>query len=320
MSKILILRFSSIGDIVLTTPVIRCLKKQLPGATIHYLTKPAYKSILEHNPYIDHVHVLDKPLLQKALELKQYGFDYIIDLHNNLRTRIIKSIIDAPAFAFDKLNFEKWLLVQWKLNDLPPVHITDRYLQTVGPLGVLNDHEGLDYFIPDGTELPALPPRFIAFAIGAQHATKKLPHEKIAAICQLIDNPVVLLGGKEDAAEAALIVATTGQHVIDLCGRLSLHQSAAVIGQAAKVISHDTGLMHIAAAFKKEVISVWGNTVPEFGMTPYYGKHAVPQMIAEVRPLYCRPCSKIGYKRCPEGHFNCMRLQDEQFIADSAQL
>lgn len=324
LAKFLIIRFSSIGDIVLTTPVVRCIRQQLPGAEIHYLTKPAYQSILEHNPYIDQIHTLDKPLLQKTRELKSQGFDFIIDLHNNLRTRIIKAGMDVPAFSFEKLNTEKSLLVQFKANMLPGVHIVDRYMQTLAPFGITNDGEGLDYFLPTDIEdtfnIGQLIPgqNFIAFAIGAQHATKRLPADKIIAICSNIDQQVVLLGGKEDEASGNEIAAQSGQHVINLCGKLTLHQSAFVAGKALKIITPDTGLMHIAAAFKKEIISVWGNTVPAFGMTPYYGKYKVWNMEAEVNNLSCRPCSKIGFKACPLTHFNCMNLQNTAAIAQHA--
>lgn len=326
MAKFLIIRFSSIGDIVLTTPVVRCLKQQLPGAEVHYLTKPQFVPLLEHNPYIDHVHVLDKPLLQKTRELKALGFDFIIDLHNNLRTRIIKSAIDAPAFSFNKLNTEKAHLISFRQNTLPGVHIVDRYLQTLETFAITNDGQGLDYFLPPDLEqhfsigqlIPSVP--FVAFAIGAQHATKRLPAEKIVAICKRINTTVVLLGGKEDEAAGNDIAQQSGQHVVNLCGLLTLHQSAFVTSRAQKIITHDTGLMHIAAAFKKEIISVWGNTVPEFGMTPYYGKSEVQNSTFEVRNLDCRPCSKIGYKECPLKHFNCMNLQDTQAISLTANL
>ena len=324
MAKFLVIRFSSIGDIVLTTPVVRCIKKQLPGAEIHYLTKSAYRGILEHNPYIDQVHTLDKPLLEKTRELKALGFDFIIDLHNNLRTRIIKGIIDVPAFSFEKLNTEKSLLVQFKINTLPGVHLVDRYMQTLAPFGIRNDAEGLDYFLPPDIEetfnIRQLIANndFIAFAIGAQHATKRLPANKIISICRNINKTVVLLGGREDEAIGEEIAVQSGQHVINLCGKLTLHQSAFVVNKASKVISHDTGLMHIAAAFKKEIISVWGNTVPGFGMTPYYGNHSVWNFEAEVSNLSCRPCSKIGFKACPLVHFNCMNQQNTSTISHHA--
>lgn len=321
MPKFLIIRFSSIGDIVLTTPVIRCLKNQVANAEVHYLTKPGFASILQHNPYIDQLHLLDKPILEKTLELKQQGFDYIIDLHNNLRTRIFKSVLDVPSFSFDKLNIEKSILVNFKLNNLPDVHIVDRYLETLSSFDVVNDGSGLDYFLPkDFSFNPSitLPQHFIAFAIGAQHATKRLPNEKIIEICRQINQPIVLLGGKEDAANGETITSQSGSHVINLCGKLSLHESAYAVSICDTVITHDTGLMHIAAAFKKPVVSVWGNTVPEFGMTAYYGKMEVRSWRMEVRNLNCRPCSKIGFTECPQKHFNCMKLQDTTAIAQAA--
>ncbi len=322
MKKILIIRFSSIGDIVLTTPVMRCLKKKFPNAQIHFITKPQYKLLLDNNPYIDFVHVLDKPIIQKSVELKQIGFDYVVDLHHNLRSRIIKIIINRTAFTFNKLNFKKWLIVNFKINKLPQIHIVDRYLKTIAPLGVKNDGEGLDYFLPehidDSFDKSMLPENYIAFAIGAQHKTKKLPTPKIISICKLINQKIVLLGGKNDMQSAEMISRKMGTKVINLCGKLTLNQSAYVIKKSEKVITHDTGLMHIAAAFKKEIISVWGSTVPEFGMTPYYGKLGIRNSEFGVENLSCRPCSKIGFDKCPKGHFKCMMMQNEQAIAEFA--
>jgi ADP-heptose:LPS heptosyltransferase len=113
-----------------------------------------------------------------------------------------------------------------------------------------------------------------------------------------------LLGGKEDAAIAEQVYQLHKNNTINLCGKLNLNQSASIIQQSHKVITSDTGLMHIAAAYKKDIISLWGNTIPEFGMGPYFaGKNS---QILEVKNLSCRPCSKLGYKKCPKGHFKCM--------------
>lgn len=298
---------------------MRCLKQQFAGAEVHYLTKPAFASLLRNNPYVDEVHVLDQPVLNKALELKKRGFDYVIDLHHNLRSRLVKTVLDVPAFCFDKLNTEKAQLVSLKQNTLPPLHIVDRYLQTLQSFGVTNDGKGLDYCMEAGTESfftgNPLPGQFIAFAIGAQHATKRLPDHQIITICKGIALPVILLGGKEDAERGQEIIRQCGSNVSSFCGVLSLDQSAYVVSKAQKVITHDTGLMHIAAALQKEIISVWGNTVPEFGMTPYYGAYKQAQTVFEVKGLSCRPCSKIGFKACPLGHFNCMNLQPAGEVA-----
>ena len=309
MTKFLILRFSSIGDIVLTTPVIRCLKQQYPDAEVHYATKKSYQSLLENNPYIDKVFVLDKSLNDLISQLKTERYDYIIDLHNNLRTTILKLRLGVKSFSFDKLNFQKWILVKFKKNIMSNVHIVDRYMKTVESLGVKNDNKGLDYFIPAKDEMPLdwLPENFrngyAVYAIGGQHETKKLPLNKMIELCKTIQLPLVLIGGKEDAVISyQLSVNSKTIPIFDTCGKCNLNQSASIIKNASIVYTHDTGMMHVAAALKKKVISIWGNTVPAFGMYPYQTDFEV----IEHPDLHCRPCSKIGYEKCPLGHFKCM--------------
>jgi ADP-heptose:LPS heptosyltransferase len=315
MKKILIIRFSSIGDIVLTTPVVRCLKLQQPDTEIHYLSKKSFQSILENNPYITKVHTIEKDVKEIANVLKQENFDCIVDLHNNLRSLHIKGILGKPATVFKKLNFKKWLLVNFKMNVMPAVHVVDRYMQTIEKFGIKNDQKGLDYFIPEKDEVSteAFPVThqngYIGFVIGAKHFTKQLPIEKIISICKQLNQPIILLGGKEDAERGELILKAVGSSIYNACGVYNLNQSASIIRQATKIISHDTGLMHIAAAFQKEIISVWGNTVPAFGFAPYLPSPA--SKMVEVQGLSCRPCSKIGYDKCPKGHFKCMKEIDE---------
>ena len=324
--KILVIRFSSIGDIVLTTPVVRVLKTQLDEVEVHYATKQQYKSIVESNPYIDKVFTLDTDLNELINQLKQEKYDYIIDLHNNLRTRIVKWKLGVKSFSFRKLNVEKWLLVNMKINKLPSLHIVERYLEAVQSLGVKNDALGLDYFIPEKDEVPLdwIPEShqngYVAYAIGAQHETKKLPVQRMIELCDKINRPIVLLGGKEDYDNAETIrkffeqpalsaeyeagLKELGKRTIiyNACGLYNLNQSASLLKQAHYVFAHDTGLMHIAAALKKEVYSIWGSTIPSFGMYPYRTKFTV----LENNKLSCRPCSKIGFDKCPKGHFNCM--------------
>jgi ADP-heptose:LPS heptosyltransferase len=304
--KILIIRFSSIGDIVLTTPVIRTLKTQLEEAEIHYVTKIQYKSILESNPYLDRLFFLEESLGKLIEQLRKEKYDVIIDLHNNLRTRIIKAALWRKAYSFNKINLQKWLKVNLKIDQLPSVHIVDRYMKAVAPLGVKPDALGLDYFIPEKDDVPLewLPEThqrgFVAYAIGA-------------------NKPIVLLGGREDFEvgenirtffertnsaeyEPGLFALNKKTVVYNACGKFNLNQSASIVKKASHVFSHDTGLMHVAAAFKKEVFSIWGNTIPEFGMYPYRTKFTV----FENKKVDCRPCSKIGYQKCPRGHFKCM--------------
>lgn len=326
--KILIIRFSSIGDIVLTSPVIRCLKKEFPNAEIHYLTKKQFKGILEPNPYVDKVHVLEGDIQPVILNLLKERFRYIIDLHNNIRTRYVKSMLhqafnsNIETFKVNKLNTRKWLLTNLKINKMPDVSIVDRYFETVRKLGVKNDGQGLDFFIPESEEIKKddLPMShslgYAACVIGGQHETKKMPIEKWKQYCAALPFPIVLLGSKDDISAAEQIRVVDEVKVYNACGKFSLHESADIVKHARFVITHDTGLMHIAAAFKKPIISIWGNTVPEFGMYPYYGFNNLKTNVApqsymmQVSKLTCRPCSKIGYAKCPKGHFKCMQKQD----------
>lgn len=312
--KFLIIRFSSIGDIVLTTPVIRCLRKQYPEAEIHFLTKQSFKGIVASNPYINKVHTLGDSFELMLHELKTEEYDYVIDLHHNLRTLRIKRFLKGvKSFSFSKLNVEKYIYTNLKINLLPENHIVDRNLEAIASLGVVNDGKGLDYFIPEEDRISKndIPVShqfgYIAVVIGAALATKKMPLHKLKELCTAIQYPIILLGGKEDAVDGAAIAAVDDIKIYNACGKFNLNESADIVHGAKLVITHDTGLMHIAAALQKPIISVWGNTVPAFGMYPYYGKLSAQHYdVVEINKLWCRPCSKIGYNKCPKGHFKCM--------------
>ncbi|MGB0840454.1 MAG: glycosyltransferase family 9 protein, partial [Chitinophagales bacterium] len=208
MLKILLIRFSSIGDIVLTTPVVRCLKKQQTAVEIHYLTKASFKILIANNPYIDKVHLFKNDLKTLIQQLKAEQFDYVIDLHHNLRTLRIKQALGVKSNSFDKINVAKWLMVNMKWNRLPKVHIVDRYLDTLQalPFSIQNDGAGLDYFIPEKdkvnivTHFPAIGERpYVAMTVGAAHHTKCLPIRQQMNLCEIIEYPVILLGSSVDA-------------------------------------------------------------------------------------------------------------------------
>ena len=309
--KVLIVRFSSIGDIVLTTPVVRCLKQQLKNVELHYLTKKKFFTVIEHNKYVDKFYTIENSTNEVINDLKKENYDYVIDLHHNIRTLKLKFALGKKSYSFDKLNWEKFLIVTFKLDKLPNKHIVDRYFDTVKPLGIINDNKGLDYFIAQKDVVhitEALPVNFQngyhVLVVGGSYYTKQIPINKLLEICGKSSKPLVLLGGKEDHQTGEQVWQQHKDTTINFCGKLNLNQSASIIQQAQKVITSDTGLMHIAAAYKKETISLWGNTIPEFGMGPYLaGENS---HILEVKGLSCRPCSKLGYKKCPKGHFKCM--------------
>ncbi|MBD0331256.1 MAG: glycosyltransferase family 9 protein [Chitinophagaceae bacterium] len=320
--KFLIIRFSSFGDIVLTTPVVRCLKKQLPDLQLHYLTKPAFLPFVSNNPYIDKVHVLDQDWKSMIDLLKQENFDYIIDLHHNIRTFRVKRALKLPSFSFKKLNIRKYIFVKLKWNIMPDVHVVDRYMKTVEPFGVRNDGSGLDYFIARNEEvkqsdIPASHHAgYIAVAIGGSFYTKKLPSYKLQELCAKINHPIILLGGKEDTPAGEEISKTDKVKIYNACGKFLLNESADLVRKSKLLISHDTGLMHVATAFNKKMFVVWGSTVPSFGMGPYYSRNFLqmqqqrPYENVQVQKLWCRPCTKIGRHKCPQGHFKCMKNID----------
>ncbi len=321
MPKILIIRFSSIGDIVLTTPVFRCIKKQIPDAEVHLVTKKSFKIVTENNPYIDDFFYYEKDLDGLIEALKKQEYDYVIDLQNNLRSNKIKFLLKKKSFTLNKLNVRKWVFTKFHLNVMPKKHLVIRNLETVEKLGIKDDGLGLDYFIPENdiVEQNDMPSShhfgFIAIIIAANYYTKKLPVDKLKELCMKINYPIVLLGGKTEQEEGKLVASIDPIKIYNSCGKFNLNESADLIRQSKLVITNDTGLMHIAAALKKPIITIWGNTTPFFGMYPYYGIHS-NQIFqnTEVDGLFCRPCSKIGFHKCPLGHFNCMRKQDIEAI------
>jgi ADP-heptose:LPS heptosyltransferase len=300
--KILVLRFSSIGDIVLTTPVLRAIKDQLPDSEIHYLTKIAFQPILQENPCINKVWTFKDSVDEIVEELSKEQFDHIVDLHHNIRTLKLKRALKRPSSSFPKLNIKKWLYTNFKIDQLPSIHIVDRYFEAVRVLNVKNKNYNCEYFLSDSDKVDiesiygVQPKQFIGIAIGAQFGTKRLPTEKIIQLLEVIDEPVLLLGGKEDQKTGDEIISSiSNKQIHNACGRHSISASAYLVSQSKQLITHDTGLMHIATCFNIPVISIWGNTTPKLGMYPYYPKNDVQVAIHEVNGLRCRPCSKIGY-------------------------
>src|SRR5260221_7639002 len=305
--KILVIRFSSMGDIIYTTPVVRCLKKQLPQAEIHFLTKPAFQYIYENNPYVDKLLFLKPTLFETIKTIKAEHYDYIIDLHNNLRTTLIKLNTRIKSSTYKKQPILKWLSLKFNIKLIKPTHLVERYMEAVSFLGVKNDEQAIDYYIKTDHQLNQLLPashqnNYVVFIIGATHFTKRMPNEKIISICHQINHPVVLLGGNDVKANGQEIAAKV-DNVYNACGITTLDESVFLVSKAVSVIGFDTGLTHIAEAFDKPIVSIWGGTAPELlGVAPYKVKEA---LVAEV-DLPCRPCSKFGLEKCPLGHFKCM--------------
>ncbi|MEO6668913.1 MAG: glycosyltransferase family 9 protein [Ferruginibacter sp.] len=288
---------------------------------VHFVTKSAFKIVTASNPYIDKFFYYDKEIATLIAELKKENYDYVIDLHNNFRSNKIKRALKKKSFTIDKLNVQKFLLTKLNINVMPQVHITQRSLNTVAPLNVFDDGQGLDYFIPkEDTVLQKDIPTahsagFIAVVIGANYYTKKLPVHKLQELCYKIDHPIMLLGGKEDKAVGEAVASLDPIKIYNACGKFNLNESADLVRRSKLVISHDTGLQYIACALQKPVLAIWGGTSPKLDVEPYYGKSFMERQSFPIYEniflnLRCQPCSKFGTHSCPLEHFNCMEKQD----------
>lgn len=317
--KILIIRFSSIGDIVLTSPVVRCIKNQLANSEVHYLTKKSYAEILKSNPYITKVYAIQNEVSEVADELVKEHYDLIIDLHDNLRSHQVSLMLKSKTHRYNKQRFKRFLLTNFKINLLNN-HIVDRYFSAVKKLNIINDAQGLDFFIPEEKDIPIgnLPfthiAGFIVIVIGAKHYTKTIPKHHLEYLCKEIKVPIILIGGKEDETLGNELSQIDAFKIMNACGRFSITQSASIIKRAKYVITGDTGMMHIATAFQKKIISVWGSTDKKLGFIPY--QNTSNTVIIENHELKCRPCNKYGSSSCPKKHFKCMEDLDMQKIVD----
>lgn len=318
--KILLIRFSSIGDIVLTSPVIRCVKNQLANSEVHYLTKNSFKEILVANPYLSKIHAIENDVTEVIEELKNEKYDLIIDLHDNIRSRQISAALNVKTYRYNKQRFKRFILIQFKINLLNN-HVVDRYFSALKKLNIINDGKGLDYFIPEKDEIPPanLPFTHIAgfcvIVVGTKHFTKQIPKEKLVELCEKIKLPIMLIGGLEDAYLGTQLESIDNFKIYNSCGKFNINQSASILKKAKFVITGDTGMMHIAAALNKRIISVFGGTEKRLGFTPY-NTNASQNVMIENNNITCRPCHKHGLPACPKSHFKCMNDLDMQKIID----
>jgi ADP-heptose:LPS heptosyltransferase len=306
---------------------MRCLKKQVLTSEVHFLTKSSFSIVTASNPYIDKFFYYNNNLGEVIGELKKEEYDYVIDLQNNVKSYKVKKAIGVKSYTINKLNFQKFLLTKLRIDIMPKRHITQRSLDTIAEFGVKDDGGGLDYFIPEKdlvkeSDIPVSHHAgYIAMVIGASYYTKKLPPDKLRALCEIIHHPIILIGGKEDAAIGEQVASADPVKIYNACGKFNLNESADLVRRSKMVISHDTGLQYIACAFNKIVLAIWGSTSPKLDVEPYYGKPFLStqkelpyENILRKPQLKCQPCSKYGNKKCPLGHFKCMEEMDIHYI------
>ena len=320
--RILIIRFSSIGDIVLTFTVASTIKSLYPHCKIDFVTKPQFKELLNACPDLDTIYTLTGTVAQLRKEIDFNQYDAILDLHHNLRSRILLGFQFCKVYRFPKNNIEKWLLTTFKTRPKIIRHVTERYLETLSAytkapiVGIAPA-----YRVPDASKIDIKetfqvePSKYVAVAIGAQFATKRMPTDLLVELIQKINLPVLLLGAKEDQLTAnEILEQCTSNIIFSAVGTATIHESAWLVKNAKALLTHDTGLMHIGASFEVPLHVIWGNTTRDFGMYPYRVEQE-QVFNYEVSGLSCRPCSKIGHQSCPKGHFSCMRQQDLVAIA-----
>lgn len=317
--KILIVRLSSLGDILLTTPLIRSLKKKYPTIEIHFLLREEYQDLLLYNPHISKLITIKREdsYLKTEDVLSKYKYDFVIDLQNNLRSRVLTHSLHCSKVRFKKLSWQKFFLVKLKVNMLSNAPaIPMRYASVIKGLEL--DKEGLELYTREKqSESLRGATNLVGFCPGSRHFTKMWPKEYFIELGKiLIDNGfnIVLFGGKDDQQLCSEIKSDLSR-CIDLSNDNIILQTAANMKLCNAIICNDSGLMHIACAFGIPVVAIFGSTVKEFGFSPYNCKN----LILENKSLSCRPCSHIGKSYCPKKHFNCMREIKPQFVFNSLQ-
>jgi lipopolysaccharide heptosyltransferase II len=324
---ILVVRFSAIGDILLTTPLLRAIRTRHPGARVAYLTKEQYAPLLADNPNVNEVLAIrdEDSLRAIAATIRSVRYSHLLDLHGNLRTLGLRAIVRGPWRTFSKRRLERQVLITTKRDIYPAdVPMAERYFEAAAGLDVDVDAEPPDFFLAPEAEERAAERlaslgvgegrALVAIAPGAAHATKCWPADGwIRLTRRLIATgaEVVVVGGPEDAEVGKAIVAGvrgritggTETRVTSVAGMLGLQESGAVIRRAAALISGDTGVMHMATGVGTPVVALFGPTVAQFGFFPY---RAARSAVVEL-PLECRPCSAQGGPACPLGHHRCLR-------------
>lgn len=321
-ARILLIRLSSIGDIILTTPLIRILHRQYPGAELDFVIKNRFLDLVQANPYINHIYAFDESLGLADLvrirgEIRHRHYDVVLDLHKNLRSLILTAgLVPWRLQRLKKYGLKRFLLVHFKWNcyrTIVPVY--RRYIDTAGWLQGHDDGLGPEFFLaPDAkarvqrllaSEKFAAGRPAIAIAPGAGYFTKRWLPDRFAQVAQdlqrALSAQIIIIGGKPDLSCATEIQNQLNEPVLNFAGRLSLMETACALAECELLITNDTGMMHLASALGKKVVAIFGATVAEFGFFPFSGQNRVLQ-----RQLHCRPCSHVGSHRCPRSHFRCM--------------
>ncbi len=315
--RVLLIRFSSIGDVLLTTPLVRALRAQLPGARLAFLTKRAFVPLVSEHPALDDVIALDPgtALSRLARRLREEHFTHVLDLHGSLRTRALRLLLPARWRGYRHHRAAREILIRTH-RDVYPHHlpVPERYFHAARDFGIAPDGGPPEFHLDETAEATALgwladrglgrSRPLAALAPGAAHGTKRWPRAHWAAVIPMLVArgwDCVLLGGPADRALAEGLAVEAGEHVASAAGRFALQETGAAIREARFLVSGDTGVMHMATAVGTPVVALFGPTVRQFGFYPYQAPHEVLE-----QSLACRPCTAWGGERCPLGHHRCL--------------
>ncbi|MCK5050275.1 MAG: lipopolysaccharide heptosyltransferase II [Candidatus Cloacimonetes bacterium] len=323
MKKILVIRLSSLGDIVLTQSVMQALRNEFPDSQIHYLTKKVYSPIVEMFNCVDEIHYWENKysLLKNLRKLK---FDLAIDLHSKFNTFIIKSFISAKrTVTYNKKHLLRRQIVKKRTNKTISSTVA-LYFTALRKIGLESEVSTPNLFPVNNAVMPEVFPtgnqaKYIGLFPGALHKTKQYPVEQLAEFIDSVptewDCQFLTFGSKAERLLAEELNSLTEINIIDLCGKLDLQQLVFAINKMDAVITNDSGPMHIAAALEKPQIAIFGATHPKLGFAPMNEK-----AILLFADLPCRPCSLHGGKECPLKHFNCMKSIAAEQILNSLKI
>jgi heptosyltransferase-2 len=332
INRILLIRLSSLGDVLLSTPLISLLSQKYPSAKIDFVIFQEYSELIRYHPGIHQVFEINKEeglqgLNQIKNKLNSQSYEVILDLHNNFRSRWLTLRLSSlfsrvRIYRIKKQKFARFLLVKYKINLYRKLYgkiipVWEKYVRTAAHLGLSSEnHNGKpDLYLPDATRVSAekilkrlnVPSSYITVAPGARHYTKRWPAENYASVINRVfretGRTTLLLGGTSDKETVQnMLKKVEKPAAISLAGEISLLETAAIIKNSQLLLTNDSGLMHVGSAMDIPLVAIFGSTVEEFGFFPAGSDIDIVQNEA----LYCRPCSHIGRSACPEGHFKCM--------------
>ncbi|OGS45582.1 MAG: hypothetical protein A2539_07085 [Elusimicrobia bacterium RIFOXYD2_FULL_34_15] len=307
--KILIIRLSSIGDIVSATPLIRCLRKKYSDAEIDFILKKQYSDILSKNPYISKLILFDGDIFKSMARISLEKYDLIVDIHGNFKSFLLTLFSKAKVLKYKNFSIRRFLLVEWGINlyweKLP---VSNRYLNAVKSLGINDDNEGCDFFIDENIKKgfgELLKGEYIGICPVSAWKTKRWLSDNYITVSRRISEiyecNILIFGGKEDQQYCENIRRQIGDKATNYSG-FPLQETAAAIRMCKFLLTNDTGIMHIAEALKIPVVALFGPTVEEFGFYPQLKKSRIIS-----KNFVCKPCSTKGSNECPTGSFICMK-------------